>query len=177
MYHRCMRSLVSTSWQVAHRNVTVSIGSSFFSLFVYCMCGYGVDFGPYGQFWGAYVFHFSCSRLFSFLCFYQLPCTFRQVRARCHLSLYREAHYNYYHTSSGRWQTLTLPHALLHINFLCHFSYVCTQGVQFHPCLRSSKVLWVETQPGDGATIPRGKMQTHNITHIYNSFTSAIVHE
>ena len=31
------------------------------------------------------------------------------------------AHYNY-HTSSRRWQTLTLPHALLHINFLCHFS-------------------------------------------------------
>ena len=27
-------------------------------------------------------------------------------------------------------------------------------------------MLWVETQPGDGATIPRGVMQTHNITHL-----------
>ena len=36
VYHRCMHSLVSTSWQVAHRNVTVSIGSSIF-LFV-CIC-------------------------------------------------------------------------------------------------------------------------------------------
>ena len=32
-----------------------------------------LDFGPYGQSWGAmYIFHFSC--LFSFLCFLCLPC-------------------------------------------------------------------------------------------------------
>ena len=98
MYHRCMRSLVSTSWQVAHRNVTVSIGSSFFFLFVYVWLWSG--FWTIWTILGAYVFHFSCSGLFSFLFFSQLPRMFREVRARCHLSLYREAHYNY-HTSSG----------------------------------------------------------------------------
>ena len=99
MYHRCMRSLVSTLWQVAHRNVTVSIGSSFFFLFVYVWLWSG-----FWAIWtilgGLRISLFLFKAVFIFV-FSQLPRTFRQVRARCHLSLYREAHYNYYHTSSG----------------------------------------------------------------------------
>ena len=45
------------------------------------------------------LFLFRAVLIFVFLS--QLPRMFREVRARCHLSLYREAHYNYYHTSSG----------------------------------------------------------------------------
>ena len=60
-----MRSF--TSWQVAIANRNVAVSNWFeFCVCVY-VCGYGVHFGPYGQFGG--LFHFSCSVVVYILCF------------------------------------------------------------------------------------------------------------
>ena len=63
MHAQFIQYLVAGSSQECHSVYRLTV-----FLFV-CICGYGVDFGPYRTILGANVFHFSCSGLLSSLCF------------------------------------------------------------------------------------------------------------